>query len=87
MKDKAPYTPVKYVAADASAIQQLERGEASPEMQKRALKWIVNNVAETYGQSYRQNTHDTAFAEGKRFVGNTIVKMLKLEPSKLRSKE
>jgi len=84
MKDKvAPYK-----AADASAIQQLEQGTANDQMQQRALAWIINSVCATYDQSYIPgDTHETAFNEGKRYCGNTIVKMLKLEPGKVRSKE
>lgn len=87
MKNKAFHVP-KYVAADITAIQQLEHGEASPEMQKRALAWIVNEVCKTYDLSYRPgDTHETTFAEGRRFVGLEIVKMLKLDPSKVRREE
>ncbi len=79
------YQPPHYEAADVTAIQQLERGEAGPDMQKRALSWIINHAAGLYEQSYRPgDTHDTAFAEGRRFVGNATVKMLKLDPSKVR---
>jgi len=79
------FKPPPYEAADATAIQQLEQGVAGPEMQKRALAWIVNQASGLYDQSYRPgDTHETAFAEGRRFVGNAVVKMLKLEPSKLR---
>jgi len=82
------YSPSKYKAADVTAIQQLERGEANSDMQRRALNWIINEVCGTYDQSYREgDTHETAFAEGKRFVGNTLIKMLKLEPSKVRSQK
>jgi len=84
MKNGA-FKPADYEAADATAIQQLERGEASPELQKRALKWIIEEVCKTNDMSYRPgDTHETAFAEGKRYVGNQIIKMLKLNPSKLR---
>ena len=87
MKNGA-FKPPVYEAADVTAIQQLERGEAGPEMQKRALSWIINNVAKTYDMSYRPgDTHDTAFHEGRRFVGNEIIKMLKLDPSKVRGKK
>jgi hypothetical protein len=79
---------VDYEAADATAIQQLEQGTANPDMQKRALEWIICLVCATYDMSYRpKDTHETAFHEGRRYCGNTIVKMLKLEPGKLRSKE
>lgn len=79
---------VTYSAADATAIQQLEQGAANPDMQKRALAWIINLVCATYDQSYIPgDTHETSFNEGRRYCGNTIIKMLKLEPGKLRSKE
>ena len=81
---KLASAPAQYEAADATAIQQLEQGTAGPEMQKRALAWIINQAAGLYEQSYRPgDPHDTAFAEGRRFVGNTVVKMLKLNPSKV----
>jgi len=79
------FKPPPYEAADITAIQQLERGEATPEMQKRALAWIINPVAGTYDQSYRPgDPHETTFAEGRRFVGNAIIKLLKLDPAKVR---
>lgn len=81
-----PYAPAPYESADVTAIQLLERGECPAELQKRALAWIVNVVCATYDQSYRPaSTRDTDFAEGKRWVGNTIVKMLKLSAAKVRS--
>lgn len=79
--------PVGYEAADVTAIQQLERGEATPEMQKRALDWLINKVCMTYDQSFVKDPRDTDFNEGCRFCGNTIVKMLKLNPARVRSKE
>ena len=56
-------------------------------MQRHALRWIIENACMVYDQSYHDNSHDTAFCEGRRFAGNTIIKMLKLEPGKVRSKE
>ena len=79
--------PAEYKAADISSVQQLERGTATPEMQIRFLNWMITEVCGTYDQSYVKDTHETAFNEGKRFVGNTLIKMLKLEPGKLRSLE
>ena len=74
----APYTPAPYTDADVSAIQALQRGEATPEQQKRALEWIVNSAANTYDLEYRTEPRDHAFCSGRRFVGLQIVKMLKL---------
>lgn len=84
MKNGA-FKPPVYDAADVTAIQQIERGEAEKDMQQRALKWIIEECCKTYDMSYRPgDTHETAFHEGRRFVGNEIIKMLKLDPSKLR---
>ncbi len=79
--------PAAYELPDASAIQALQRGDATPEQQQRALKWIIENACGTYDMSYRpgeEGRRDTDFAEGKRFVGSQIVKLLKLNLSLLR---
>jgi hypothetical protein len=72
--------PNNYEVADAYAIQALVRGDASPEMQRRAIDWIINRAAHTYDQSfYPADANLTAFAEGMRSVGNQIVKLSKLD--------
>ena len=73
-----PYAPAKYTDADVAALQALQRGEATPEQQKRALERIVNSAANTYDLEYRTEPRDHAFCSGRRFVGLQIVKMLKL---------
>lgn len=86
----APYKPAKYEDADASAIQHLAQGVASPAEQKRALDWIVVQCCATYDSSYRPGTdgdRDTAFAEGRRFAGLQIVKLMKLKIGLLRREE
>ena len=86
-KSEAWYPP-DWELADASAIQALEKGEATKEQQQRALKWIIEIASSTYDLSYRpESERDTAFAEGRRFVGLNIVKLLKLQLSLLRRKE
>lgn len=81
----APWYTTPYELADVKAIKQLEDGMASPEQQQRALKWIIENACGTYDLSYRPTSdRDTSFAEGKRFVGLAIVKMLKMNLSRLK---
>lgn len=74
--------------ADAGAIQALARGSATAEQQKRALTWIIEKGAATYATSYRkggpEGDRETVFAEGRRFVGNLIVGVLKLRLGQLR---
>lgn len=73
------WNPVpKYELADAGAIQALLRGEADAGQQKRALEWIINAAAGTYEVSYVPDSDQTIFAEGRRFVGLQIVKLMKL---------
>lgn len=80
----APYIPPVWEPADISAIQALQRGDASPDQQRRALDYIIN-LAGTYDLSYRpESDRDTTFAEGKRFVGLQIVKALKINLAALR---
>ena len=83
----APWAPVPYTDADLGAIQALARGEAEAHLQQRALTYIVENICKTYDLSYRsESERDTAFAEGKRFVGLQIVKLTKLNIAALRKK-
>jgi len=81
----APWFPPPYEKADAKAIKMLADGTATPEQQQRALRWIIENACGTYNLSYHPTSdRDTSFAEGRRFVGLQIVKMLKINLSALR---
>ena len=84
---RSVFKTVDYDPAEVGAIQALERGDCDEHQQKRALQFIIEKACATYDQSYNGDPYDTAFAEGRRFAGNTIVKMLKLDPSKVRSKD
>lgn len=87
--ENGPWKPAPYEIADVSAFQALVRGEAAPDQQQRAVKWLVG-AAGTYDLSYRPGAageRDTAFAEGKRFIGLQVVRLLNLDSSKLRRSE
>lgn len=80
--ENAPYFPPVYDMADAAAIKALAAGTATEDQQRRALKWMVEKACCTYDVSYRPSgDRDTAFAEGRRFVGIQIVKMVNLDMS------
>lgn len=89
-KQAGPWEPADYDIADAAAIQALTRGDATDEQQQRAIKWIIESAAGTYDQTFWPGGDDgdrnTAFAEGKRFVGNTIVKMTRLNTMALKKR-
>ena len=76
------WKPVDYAPEDVEAIQALKRGDATPSQQSRALDWIINSAAGAYELSYRTDEdggdRETAFAEGRRFGGRSVVKMLSL---------
>lgn len=64
-----PYDIPDYEPADIYAIQALIAGDATDAQQRRFVRWL--EVATAVGEmSYRPaSDRDTAFAEGKRFVG------------------
>lgn len=86
MKKVPSFEPAHYKKADIYALQALQTGTANEQQQKRALDWIINHACKTYDMSFRPGAdgeRDTCFAEGRRFVGNQIIKLTKLDPSKV----
>jgi hypothetical protein len=77
------HSPADYVLADLYAIRACIAGTASAEQQKRAMDWIITKAANLYDMSYRDEADGgaraEAFHEGRRFVGNQIVKMTRPE--------
>lgn len=87
MKAPPQLVPPDYDIADVEAFQALQRGDASPHLQRRALDWIINKAAGTYDLSFSPDSDRlTNFAEGRRYVGLQVVKMLALDTNKLRKK-
>ena len=84
VSSKKPYAPATYKPSHAEAVQLLAKGECPPHLQINFMQWLINDVCRTTDQSYRPDSdRDTVFAEGKRFVGNTLLKMGRLIPSKI----
>ena len=76
-KRTAPWLPPVYDKPDMFALKGLANGTATPDQQKHALDYIVRVLCGTYDLSYRPTSErDTAFAEGRRFVGLQLVKLL-----------
>lgn len=76
--------PAPYEPADVGAFQALEDGEATPEQQKRALKWLIEVGAGMYQFHYYPSDRDTSFALGRAFVGQQVVKLLRLNRMAMR---
>jgi hypothetical protein len=81
---QGPHIPPPYELADVSAVQALARGEATPEQQQRALRWVIERAAGAYEFNYYPTDRDTAFALGRSFVGQQLVKLTKLSMSDLK---
>lgn len=79
----APWKPPSFEPTDAAALQALAKGTASAAQQKQALAWIIEKGAATYDFPYRpgagEGDRDTCIAIGRMFVGQQIVKLLKLK--------
>lgn len=82
-----PHIPPPYDVADVASIQALQRGDATEDQQKRALKWIIESAAGAYEFQFYPTDRETAFALGRGFVGQQLVKMLRLNTSALRGKD
>jgi hypothetical protein len=82
-----PHIPAPYTLADAGAIQALQRGDATADQQQRALAWLIKQAAGTYEFQFYPSDRETAFALGRAFVGQQIVKLATLDLSSLRRLE
>lgn len=75
-----PWMPVAYDEATVMAIRSFASGTANAGQQQAAYDWIVgiaSGVNEmTFHPGGQEGDRASAFAEGRRFVGNQIRKML-----------
>lgn len=76
----AAWLPAAYELADITAVQAVQRGDASPDQQRRALDWIINQACKTYDFAFRPGADDreTNLALGRQHAGQQIVKLLYL---------
>jgi hypothetical protein len=73
---KDPLERPDYTEADVQALRALHRGEANAGQQTRALEWLIRAFG-THDTSFRpKDPYLTAFAEGRRHAGTTIIYML-----------
>lgn len=88
LADNAPWKPVPWTDETAGAMQALARGKAAEHQQKLALDYIIQTIAGTYDAHYHagpDGARNTDFALGRAFVGQQIVKLLKLNLTALRT--
>lgn len=76
-----PWFPYKWEQSIEAlyALKALQSGEANKDQQQIALDFIIKRLCSTYDMTYfPDSSRDSDFAEGKRWVGNQIIKLLKL---------
>ena len=79
---KNPCKSPDYTEAEVQAIRACYNGQADERQQRLALEYIIR-CAGTHDMSFRpMDPHLTSFAEGKRFVGTTLIWMLKTAPAR-----
>ena len=79
---KDPIERPDYTEAEVQSIRACWRGEANERQQKMTIECLLR-VFGTHDTSYRPgDPHATAFAEGKRYAGTTLVWMLKAAPTR-----
>ncbi|HEX5461890.1 MAG TPA: hypothetical protein VFX20_18140 [Steroidobacteraceae bacterium] len=86
-----PWRVPDYDLADAAALQAVYHGRGTEDQQRRAYLFIVQKLCAIGELSFRPPDIDpdgrtTAFAEGKRFVGQQLVKFAELNLDVLREK-
>lgn len=71
--------------ADVWAVKSLSKGEATAEQQKHFLEFLLHRLSGADNQSFVPNDasggQNTAFLEGRRFVGREVRKII-ITPSK-----
>lgn len=78
-REKNAFMPPKYKQRHAMALQALGHGAADPYQQRLALAYVLSTLSGTDDLSFRPDSdRETSFAEGRRFVGLQIMKLLKL---------
>lgn len=77
----APWIPPGYAPSVVWAMKALAEGKASENQQKLLLNWIINDLCGTYDLPFRpEGDRETVFASAKQFVGQQIVKLIKIDP-------
>ena len=77
MSDK-PWKPTPYSPQVHAAIKALADGKANEGQQQTALNWIIE-ASDYYDLAYYPGDNgrrDTDFAQGKRFIGSQIIKLI-----------
>jgi hypothetical protein len=81
--------PVTFDKVTAAAFQAQHRGEATPDQQKEVMEFMLTTLCVRQDMSYfpgADGDRDTAFAEGRRFVGNSLARIVRTKLTNLPSR-
>lgn len=82
----AALTSAAFSLADAMALKAIYAGTASPDQQRAAFLWITRTAGRLNRMSFHPDSdRATAFAEGRRFVANLIMRLATTNPDELRT--
>ncbi len=77
-----PLARPDYTEAEVQALRAVWEGQASERQQRMALEYMIRAFG-THDTSFRPgDPYSTAFAEGRRHAGTTLVWMLKAAPTR-----
>lgn len=80
-----PMRPADYDVHVIATVKAMVAGVATESQQKRFMEWIIQDVARVHDLSMFTGPDGerlTSFAEGRRFVGLQVIKMLNPETLK-----
>lgn len=87
-KTRPPWATAAYDIADVSAVQALDSGTATPDQQKRALKWIVEGAGQVGDDAFIPGHPETSqYLMGRQSVGKQVIKLLKIDKNTMRSQK
>jgi hypothetical protein len=81
----APYLPPKVSKAVAYATKAVAGGTADANQQQLFMTWLIEEASRAHDMSYRPahlgGQSDTDFAEGKRYVGLSVIRLVRMAPA------
>lgn len=78
--DKAPDATIQQIGA----LKALAGGRASPHQQNMAWDFILRSACAIQAQSFRPDPQQTAFMEGRRFVGSVLLTLANIDTTTMK---
>lgn len=74
-----PYMPWDCSRPVVVATQCVAAGTATSEQQQIFMNWLINDGCKTYDMDWFPEERVSSFAAGRRFVGQQLVRQIKLK--------